>query len=37
MYYRDDFYKEFKEEVKFHEYLDEVEDRTEWILSLIHI
>lgn len=31
MYYRDDFYKEFKEEVKFHEYLDEVEDRTEWI------
>lgn len=31
MYFKDEFYKEFQEEVGFHEYLDEVEDRAEWV------
>lgn len=31
MYYADNFYKEFRDEVKFHEYLDEVEGRAQWI------
>lgn len=31
MYYKDDFEQEFDDEQKFHEYLDEVEQRAEWI------
>lgn len=31
MYYKDDFEKVFEDEVKFHEYLGEVEDRSDWI------
>lgn len=30
MYYADNFYKEFRDEVAFHEYLDEVEGRADW-------
>lgn len=30
MYYKDEFSKEFQEELKFHEYLSEVEERSKW-------
>jgi len=31
MYYKDDFEKEFHDELEFHKYLDEVERRGEWM------
>lgn len=31
MYYKDNFNTEFGDEVEFHKYLDEIEDRAEWI------
>ena len=30
MYYHDDFGKEFKTELHFHEYLDEIDGRAQW-------
>ena len=37
MYYQDDFSKVMYNETVFYEYLEEVEERAEWFLSLIHI
>ena len=37
MYYKDDFNATFEEESAFYKYLDDVEQRAEWFLSLIHI
>lgn len=31
MYYKDDFEKEFREEVDFHKYLEEVDARAKWV------
>lgn len=31
MYYYDDFGKEFKDELSFHEYLEEIDERAKWI------
>ena len=30
MYYKDEFSKEFNEELEFHEYLSEVDERAKW-------
>ena len=31
MYYWDDFSKEFRDEVELHEYLEEVDERAQWL------
>ena len=31
MYYYDEFGKEFKDELSFHEYLEEIDERAKWI------
>lgn len=31
MYYKDDFYKEFRTEKELCEYLEEIDSRAEWI------
>ena len=31
MYYYDEFGKEFEDELSFHEYLEEIDERAKWI------